>query len=150
MPPPPTLVSGRISPTRHNTAGSTWVAMAEVASSDVTVQAADDVSTASQQQPVNGTAAVAARSAAHSPHAPSKLSVDVEESTGAVLDAEALASLHRWLACICVVTFDLEMGPTMEYCYPPAYLSQAEIASGQSANHSLTHTHRSAAPAPSS
>ena len=38
----------------------------------------------------------------------------------------AAAGLHRWLSCICVITFDLELGPSLEYCYPPEQLSQAE------------------------
>jgi len=107
-----------------------------------TVHAADDKSAASQQQQsINGTAAAASEPAA-APSTPSKLSVDVEElSSSASLDAEALAALHRWLACICVVTFDLEMGPTLEYCYPPGYLSQVEITNGQSTKHSATSPH---------
>ena len=96
-----------------------------------------------QQQPQNGapasaeqidaataTAAAAAPSTPSTPSTPSKLSVAVEEPSNA-MDAESLAALHRWLACICVITFDLEMGPTLEYCYPPDYLSQEEIANGQ-------------------
>ena len=68
----------------------------------------------------------------------SRLSISVAEpASTAALDAEALASLHRWLACICVVTFDLEMGPTMEYCYPANYLSQAEASNGQPHSHAL-------------
>jgi hypothetical protein len=53
---------------------------------------------------------------------PSKsLSVDPSAVEGGVL-----GGLHRWLSCICVITFDLELGPSLEYCYPPEQLSQAE------------------------
>ena len=114
------------------------------------VVAADNVPTVEQQE-TNGDAAAPAPTAAPVPTAatsdhnepaatsstapapttPSKLSVAVDEPSN-TLDAESLAALHRWLACVCVITFDLEMGPTMEYCYPPNYLSQAEITNGQS------------------
>ena len=113
---------------------------------------AEDVVAADQQQAVNDAAsapdATTASTAAPSAASPSRLSVSVadEPSTGASLDGEALAALHRWLACVCVVTFDLEMGPTMEYCYPPNYLSQAESTNGQPQSRPRAHLTRATVP----
>lgn len=50
------------------------------------------------------------------------------------LDGEAVshldtAALSRWVTCLCVVTFDVEMGQAMEYIYPPARLTEAERTS---------------------
>ena len=120
-------------------------------------RSADDIPAAVQQQTWNGIAAAAAAvaavasditdsssSGAAAPSTPAKpLFVSVDEpSSNAALDVEALAAIHRWLACVCVITFDLEMGPTLEYCYPSGYLSQAEITNGQPSNppdHSSLH-----------
>ncbi|KAJ3026619.1 UNVERIFIED_CONTAM: Protein dennd6a [Siphonaria sp. JEL0065] len=35
--------------------------------------------------------------------------------------------LRRWVTAICVVTFDLDIGPALEYIYPPIELSEAEL-----------------------
>ncbi|KAJ3408792.1 Protein dennd6a [Chytriomyces hyalinus] len=39
----------------------------------------------------------------------------------------SLAMLRRWCLSLCVVTFDLDLGPALEYIYPPLELSEPEL-----------------------
>ena len=31
---------------------------------------------------------------------------------------QSWSRFHEWMKCVCVVTFDLELGQKMEYCFP--------------------------------
>ncbi|KJE91019.1 hypothetical protein CAOG_02223 [Capsaspora owczarzaki ATCC 30864] len=39
-----------------------------------------------------------------------------------------VTAFSRWLTCLCVITFDLELGQSMEYMYPPTRLTDLEKA----------------------
>ncbi|ORY30099.1 DUF1630-domain-containing protein [Rhizoclosmatium globosum] len=79
-----------------------------------------------------------------------KCVVEVLEQEGS---GDALAALRRWCTAVCVVTFDLDEGPVMEYVYPPIDLSQDElktIGTGISPIYSTPATeprHRNSSPA---
>eukprot|EP01137_Pigoraptor_chileana_P010455 Opistho-2@60122 len=57
----------------------------------------------------------------------------IDEGGIIVDDVGATESLNvedfsRWVTCLCVVAFDIELGQAMEYMYPPGRLSDAETA----------------------
>ena len=144
---PEAILSAHVPPVTEPPASDTNTHVQQ-SSSDVALTA-EDGAAAPHQPPSDGTAALAGSepqeaasvpsSSSSGPSTPPRLFVSVTEQPKAAtpLEADELAALHRWLACVCVVTFDLEMGPTLEYCFPPNYLSQAEITNGQPI-HALT------------
>jgi hypothetical protein len=48
------------------------------------------------------------------------------------MDAAGRATFDSWLTGFAVVTFDLELGPTIEMVYPPDIpLTKSELTNGQ-------------------